>query len=139
MPSTLQEQLILEQTLAEIRTQHEISRINWLRLRNVFKERFIRAWRLVTRNRVKRYIFKPSGREVWIAVGNNAEYIIYPEAGYCSCSDFYFRVLDQEVALCYHLLAQKIAEALDHYDTISEDDDAYEALMEIWKAYAVSS
>jgi predicted nucleic acid-binding Zn finger protein len=138
MSSTINEKLILEQVLAEIRTQHEISRINWLRLRNIFKERFTRAWRLVTRRRIKRYYFKPSGREIWIAVGNNAEYLIYPYAGYCSCSDFYFRVLDQEVALCYHLLAQKIAEAIDHYDTIHEDDDAYGTLMEIWKDYAIS-
>ncbi len=91
----------------------------------------------MTENRVKRYIFRPSLREIWIVIGNNAEYMIYPRAGYCGCSDFYFRVLDQEVALCYHVLAQKLAEALDYYDTVNEDNEAYRDLMAIWKAYSV--
>jgi predicted nucleic acid-binding Zn finger protein len=133
-----QEHLALEQILQELRTQKEITRLNWQRLRRVFAGRFTRAWRLVTESRIKKYVFRPSGRELWIAVGNNAEYMIYPHAGYCSCSDFYFRVLDQEVALCYHLLAQRLAEALGHYDTINEDDEAYVELTDIWKRYSVT-
>jgi predicted nucleic acid-binding Zn finger protein len=137
MAEPTQEHLVLEQILRELRTEKEISRLNWQRLRRTFDSRFTRAWRLVTENRVKRYVFRPSGRELWIAVGNNAEYMIYPHAGYCSCSDFYFRVLDQEVALCYHVLAQRLAEALNHYDTILEDDEAYGELTGIWKRYSV--
>jgi predicted nucleic acid-binding Zn finger protein len=139
MSDNHRERRILVQALNEIRSQHEISRLSWLRLRSVFKDRFTRSWRMVIRNSTKKYIFKPSGKELWIAVGNNAEYLIYPLADYCSCNDFYFRVLDKEVALCYHLLAQKLAEALDHYDTIIEDDEAYIPLMKIWKDYTVQS
>jgi predicted nucleic acid-binding Zn finger protein len=129
----VRERIILEQVLDELRTNRELSRVNWQWLYNSFKERFTKAWKLVTENRIKKYLFKPSGKEVWIAVGQLGEYMIYPLAEYCGCNDFYFRVLDGETPLCYHLLAQKIAEALDHYEKILEDDEAYTQLIEIWK------
>ena len=136
--ASLQEHLSLEQILRGLRASKEISRQNWQRLRNIFGDRFDKAWKLVTENRVKKYVFKPSNRTLWIAIGQNAEYLIYSNAGYCSCSDFYFRVLDHEKAYCYHLLAQKIAEALNHYDLIEEEDEAYDTLLEIWKEYSVA-
>ena len=135
--ASLREHLVLEQVLRDLDTQKEISRQNWQRLRDVFGNRFTNAWRLVTENRVKKYVFRPSGRTLWIAIGNSAEYMIYSHAGYCGCSDFYFRVLDEEKAYCYHLLAQKLAEALDYYDLIKEDDEAYDQLTAIWKKYSV--
>jgi len=135
---SLQEHISLEQILRDLRTSREISRQNWQRLRNTFGDRFEKAWKLVTENRVKKYVFKPSGRTLWVAIGQNAEYLIYSNAGYCSCSDFYFRVLDHEKAYCYHLLAQKIAEALNHYDLIEEEDEAYTPLLDIWKEYSMT-
>jgi len=135
--ASLQEALTLEQVLRDLRISREISRQNWQRLRNTFGDRFDKSWKLVTENRIKKYIFKPSNRSLWVAIGQNAEYLIYSHAGYCSCSDFYFRVLDNEQAYCYHLLAQKIAEALNHYDLVEEEDEAYEQLLEIWKTYSV--
>jgi len=136
--ASLQEHLSLEQILRDLRSSREISRQNWQRLRNTFGDRFDKAWRLVTENRIKKYVFKPSNRTLWIAIGQNAEYLIYSKAGYCSCSDFYFRVLDHEKAYCYHLIAQKIAEALNHYDLIEEEDEAYDTLLGIWKDYSVA-
>ena len=136
--ASLQEHLSLEQILRDLRISKEISRQNWQRLRNTFGDRFDKAWKLVTENRVKKYVFKPSGRTLWVAIGQNAEYLIYSHAGYCSCSDFYFRVLDNEKAYCYHLLAQKIAEALNHFDLVEEDEEAYDSLLEIWKEYSVA-
>ena len=35
--------------------------------------------------------------------------------------------------ICYHLVAQKIAEALELYDKIEEEDRLYDCLMEEWK------
>jgi predicted nucleic acid-binding Zn finger protein len=136
--ASLQEHLALEDILRGLRSSREISRPNWQRLRSTFSDRFDKAWRLVTENRIKKYVFKPSNRTLWIAIGQNAEYLIYSNAGYCSCSDFYFRVLDHEKAYCYHLLAQKIAEALNHYDLVEEEDEAYETLLGIWKEYSVA-
>ncbi|MCJ7731248.1 hypothetical protein MUP51_02925 [Candidatus Bathyarchaeota archaeon] len=136
--ASLQESLALEQVLRDLRISKEISRQNWQRLRNTFGDRFDKAWKLVTETRIKKYIFKPSMRSLWVAIGQNAEYLLYSNAGYCSCSDFYFRVLDNEQAYCYHVLAQKIAEALNHYDLVEEEDEAYESLLEIWKEYSVA-
>ena len=135
--ASLREHQVLEQVIRDLGVKKEISRQNWQLLRDVFGNRFTNAWRLVTENRVKKYVFKPSGRTLWVAIGNSAEYMIYSHAGYCGCSDFYFRVLDEEKAYCYHLLAQKLAEALDYYDLIEEDDEAYDQLTAIWKRYSI--
>ena len=135
--ASLREHTVLDQILRDLRGSKEISRHNWQRLRDVFGNRFTNAWRLVTENRVKKYVFTPSNRTLWIAIGQNAEYLIYSKAGYCSCSDFYFRVLDNEKAYCYHVLAQMLAEALEFYDLIEEDDEAYDQLMDIWKQYSI--
>jgi predicted nucleic acid-binding Zn finger protein len=134
---SLQEHLALEQVIRDLRISKEISRHNWQRLRNVFGERFDKAWKLVIDKRVKKYVFSPSEKNLWIAIGQNAEYLIYSSASYCSCNDFYFRVLDHEKAYCYHLIAQEIAEALNHYDLIEEDDEAYNTLLNIWKNYSI--
>ena len=136
--ASLREHLTLEQILRDLRISREISSQNWQRLRNTFGDRFDKAWKLVTEKRLKKYVFKPSGRTLWVAIGQNAEYLIYSNAGYCSCSDFYFRVLDHEKAYCYHLLAQKMAEALNHYDLVEEEDEAYQPLLEIWKEFCVA-
>lgn len=135
---SLHEHLILEQILRDLRISKEVTRNNWQRLRKTFGDRFEKAWNLVSENRIKKYVFKPSLRTIWIAIGQNAEYLIYSHAGYCSCSDFYFRVLDHEKAYCYHLLAQKLAESLEYYDLVEEEDEAYLQLLGIWKEYSVA-
>lgn len=106
---------------------------NLAELYEIFGQRFMRAFEALKENRVKRYVFKPSGRVVWIVVGKQRDYLVMPEAEFCSCDDFYFRVLDKEVHLCYHLIAQKISEILKWYDRIEERDELYNSLMEEWK------
>ncbi|MCX6655917.1 MAG: hypothetical protein NTY03_12500 [Candidatus Bathyarchaeota archaeon] len=129
-----EERLILERVLDEVRSEREISRSNWERLRSAFGYRFDRAWRLVQERRVKRYTFRPSGRVVWVVIGQGGEYQVYPKAGYCGCDDFYFRVVDGETGLCYHLLGQRLAEALGSYDSVEEEDEAYALLIGEWRA-----
>ena len=102
-------------------------------LRSLFGERFEKAWRTVKEHRVKKYVFQPSGRVVWIVVGEGDEYRILSRAMFCSCDDFYFRVLGGEKGLCYHLLAWMLAEALDVFDVVEESDELYEDLMEEWR------
>jgi predicted nucleic acid-binding Zn finger protein len=103
------------------------------RLYEVFGQRFTRAFETVKENRVKKYVFRPSGRIVWIVVGKERDYLILAQADFCTCDDFYFRVLDRQVHLCYHLIAQKIANALGWYETIDERDELYDSLMKEWK------
>jgi len=102
-------------------------------LYELFGQRFTKALDTLKENRVKKYIFRPSGRVVWIVVGRERDYLIMPEAEFCTCDDFYFRVLDKKVHMCYHLFAQKIAQNLGWFETIEENDDTYGMLMNEWK------
>jgi predicted nucleic acid-binding Zn finger protein len=102
-------------------------------LEKMFGSRFLNAWRAVDERRVKKYIFKPSGRVLWIVVGRGRDYLIMPAANFCSCDDFYFNVIDHKIRLCYHLIAQRLAESLKAYDTIEEEDSFYDILMREWR------
>ena len=102
-------------------------------LYETFGTRFTKAWEALREGRIKKYVFKPSNRVVWIVVGKKRDYLIIAAADFCMCDDFYFRVLDQRIHLCYHLVAQKIAEALKWYDKIEEHDELYNSLMKEWK------
>ena len=74
---------------------------------------------------------------VWVVVGQLSEYQILPESGYCDCNDFYFRVVDGEAGLCYHLLGQRLSEALEEFEVVKESDDFYEPLMEEWRRLSI--
>ncbi len=102
-------------------------------LTNLFGGRFTKAWEAIRQERVKKYIFKPSYRIVWIVVGRERDYLVMPDAYFCSCNDFYFRVMEKRAHLCYHLIAQKIAECLEWFDKIEETDDLYDVLMGEWR------
>jgi len=117
----------------EAKKEGKITGKNLTRLYEIFGQRFIKAFEALRENRVKKYTFKPSGRVVWIVVGKERDYLIMPEAEFCPCDDFYFRVLDKEVHLCYHLIAQKIANILGWFELIAERDELYESLMDEWK------
>jgi predicted nucleic acid-binding Zn finger protein len=117
----------------EAKAEGKLSGKSLTTLYELFGQRFTKALIALKENRVKKYIFKPSGRTVWIVIGRERDYLIMSEAEFCMCDDFYFRVLDKEIHLCYHLIAQKIARNLGWYETIKEDDRLYETLMTEWK------
>ncbi|RLI26129.1 MAG: hypothetical protein DRO52_03025 [Candidatus Hecatellales archaeon] len=98
-----------------------------------FGRRFENAWKAVVEGAVKKYVFQPSGRIVWIVVGKERDYQLLPEVGYCTCDDYYYRVLDGEALLCYHLIAQRLAESLNRYELVEAEDYLYERLMEEWR------
>jgi predicted nucleic acid-binding Zn finger protein len=111
----------------------KLSGKNLTHLYDLFGQRFTKALEALKENRVKKYTFRPSNRTVWIVVGRERDYLIMAEAEFCNCDDFYFRVLDKKVHLCYHLIAQKIASNLGWFDSINESDDLYLCLMNEWK------
>lgn len=124
---------ILKNVCKKARKEGKLTGKNLTKLYEVFGQRFIKAFEALKENRVKKYVFKPSGRIVWIVVGKERDYLLMPEAEFCMCDDFYFRVLDREVHLCYHLIAQKIANILKWYDALEERDKLYDSLMKEWK------
>jgi predicted nucleic acid-binding Zn finger protein len=127
------ENKVLEQVCREAKGQGKLTDNHRKQLSEALGSRFLKAWDAVKEERVKKYNFSPSGRIVWIVVGREREYQIMPAAEFCSCDDFYFRVMDKEATICYHLVAQKIADALGKYDKIEEEDRLYECLAEEWK------
>ena len=102
------------------------------KLISTFGQRFKKAWDATQKRKVKKYVFKPSNRVVWIVVGKIRDYLILPKAEFCTCDDFYFRIMDKQAHLCYHLIAQKLAECMNIYDIYEEDDSLYETLMNDW-------
>jgi predicted nucleic acid-binding Zn finger protein len=117
----------------ESKAEDKLTGKNLTKLYDIFGQRFTKAFEALKENRVKRYVFKPSDRTVWVVVGKERDYLIMAQAEFCTCDDFYFRVLDREVHLCYHLIAQKIAKVLDWFDHIEERDELYDSLMNEWK------
>lgn len=121
----------------EAKTEGKLTGKNLTSFYEMFGSRFTKAFEALTEGRVKKYVFKPSSRVVWIVVGKERDYLLMPEAEFCTCDDFYFRVLDREVHLCYHLIAQKIAKNLDWYELVEEHDELYKSLMNEWKKATV--
>ena len=132
MPET-SEIVTLKNICKKAETDGRITGKDLNQLSIAFGPRFAKAWEALQEKRVKKYIFKPSGRIVWIVVGRERDYLIMPAAEFCTCDDFYFRVMDGEVHLCYHLIAQKIATTLKRYDELEENDDLYNSLTEEWR------
>jgi predicted nucleic acid-binding Zn finger protein len=117
----------------QAKAEGKLSGKNLTGLYDLFGQRFTKALEALKENRVKKYTFRPSNRVVWIVVGRERDYLIMVEADFCTCDDFYFRVLDKKIHLCYHLLAQKIARNLGWFAPIDENDELYESLMDEWK------
>ncbi|MCW3985567.1 MAG: hypothetical protein NWE91_04050 [Candidatus Bathyarchaeota archaeon] len=124
---------ILQQICKKAATGKLIKEADLNKLSSAFDQRFAKAWETVKDKRVKKYVFKPSNRIVWIVVGKERDYLIMPAVDFCTCDDFYFRVMDRQIHLCYHLIAQKLAKTLESYDSYKEEDRLYSVLMKEWK------
>jgi predicted nucleic acid-binding Zn finger protein len=74
---------------------------------------------------VKESRFLPSGRKVTTVVGRLGDEFIDPEKPYCSCSNFFFRVLGGREEICYHLLSHKIAAKTGKIDVVEFSDEEY--------------
>src|SRR5207245_11255638 len=81
-------------------------------LTNVFQKRFQQALVLVEEGKVRKYEFLPSGRTVWVVAGRGRDYQILPDSLFCTCDDYYFRVMEHKKQLCYHIIAQQLSVAM---------------------------
>lgn len=98
-----------------------------------FADRFKNALELVEKRKVHRYRFKPSGRTIWTVKGRKGVYQVIPETNFCNCDDYYFRVMDGKRALCYHIIAQRIAFALGRFQTSELRDTQYGRITQQWR------
>jgi predicted nucleic acid-binding Zn finger protein len=58
-------------------------------------------------------------------VGRLGDEFIDPEKPYCSCSNFFFRVLGGREETCYHLLSYRIAVKMGRVDVVEFADEEY--------------
>ncbi len=90
----------------------------------VFPDKVDKVLKVIKRG-ITKYSFNPSRRVVWIALGENDEYLLYPKL-YCSCQDFYKAVVIQRRrSFCKHLLAQVICEFLPDFKESELEDDKF--------------
>lgn len=102
------------------------------KLEKIFGDRVKKALNLIGENRVKKYLFKPSGIVRWVVTGYEKDYLVI-EQSFCSCKDFLYTALfKREVPSCYHLLAREIADRIEKFDEIVIEDNLYAAYMEEW-------
>ncbi len=83
----------------------------------------------VTEGSVKRLVFQPSKRSIWIVVGKDNEHWSDPERGFCTCKDFYFKTLSGG-AECYHLSSVRKAIEESRYISLEFDDHEYVQMMQ---------
>jgi len=98
-----------------------------------FDKNFVEAMKLVDQKRVKQVKFAPSGRVIWVVMGRKKDYQVVPQSMFCTCDDYYFRVMGRKKQLCYHLVAQHLAEALDMQSQSDLADAEYAAFTARWK------
>lgn len=127
--SVKSERRIFRKIYSETKKTKRLTDNHKTKLTKVFGARFENAYKAIMEGKVKKYVFNPSKRIVWAVVGREGMYQILPQANFCSCNDFYFRVIGHVIFLCYHLIAQKLAEALDENVIVRENDEKYEHLM----------
>ncbi len=107
-------------------------------LEKTFDKNFVEAMKLVDQHRVKLVTFAPSGRVVWVVTGRKKEYQVVPQSMFCTCDDYYFRVMGRKKQLCYHLIAQHLADALESQDRSELVDSDYAIFTTKWKPAAES-
>ncbi|MBS7622088.1 hypothetical protein KEJ39_00205 [Candidatus Bathyarchaeota archaeon] len=114
------------------RTEFQVRKLA-KKLEDHFGERAARALRLVEEGAVKRCLFKPSGRVIWEVKGRKATYQVMSKTNYCSCDDYYFRVMNSSKQLCYHIIAQRVAAALGRFRDVEYADKDYGKITRKWK------
>ena len=101
--------------------------------RDKYGKKFIRALRAVEERKVQRYKFKPSESVIWIVNGRRRQYLVIPKT-YCTCRSFYQEVvISRESNMCYHLLAQQIAEIRSVYEQIASTDNERRKMYVEWR------
>jgi len=79
----------------------------------------------VEAGKVWKYQFSPSGRTVWVVAGRGRDYQVLPDSLFCTCDDYYFRVMEHKKQLCYHIIAQQLSVAMNKQNLIDMADSRY--------------
>ncbi len=121
-----------KEILESIKQQGELTIDTFDRLSKLFSIQQISKVKEIMSEVVK-VVFKPSNRQVWMKLGTDKDYIIYPRI-YCSCMDFYLQgIIKNQEYYCKHLIAQGIVEILsennpDEVEMIEQDKNFKEKI-----------
>jgi predicted nucleic acid-binding Zn finger protein len=129
-PSLQVEQQVVNAVYERVQKSGKLSSADKSLLLQSFRNRFTNALDAITNFRVYKYLFTPSTRVLWCVEGKTHEYQILPSAPFCACNDFYFRVINREIFLCYHLLAFMLAHALNQYVVNVKSDHSYDEVLD---------
>ena len=100
---------------------------------NKYGKRFVRALRVAEEKKVSMYHFRPSDTAVWIVRGRARQYMVIPKI-YCTCRSFYQEVvISREINMCYHILAQQIAEIRNLYELVESTDTERHRMYSEWR------
>ena len=122
--SPIEERKLSQETL----TQSDIDYF-----RKKYGKKFVRALRVVEEKKVERYHFKPSDSTTWVVKGRRRQYMVIPQI-YCTCRSFYQDVvMARDTNMCYHMLAQQIADIRSQYESIDSTDTARRKLYVEWR------
>jgi predicted nucleic acid-binding Zn finger protein len=124
-PAIVNENRILKDLCQEIGRTRILSEAQREALETTFPKKFQRALGLAEGEKVRKYRFSPSGRILWVVTGRGREYQVLPESMFCTCDDYYFRVMDHKKQLCYHIIAQRLSEAMGKYIMTEMIDSRY--------------
>jgi predicted nucleic acid-binding Zn finger protein len=130
---------VIQAVCQDIVSSRKLTESQKTKLAERFGDRFKNALELVDKRKVKRFRFKPSGRIVWAVKGRKEVYQVIPETNFCNCNDYYFRVMDGKRALCYHIIAQKIASALGRFENSDLRDTQYAKITQQWRTRSESA
>ena len=98
-----------------------------------YGKKFVKALRAVEEGKIVRFQFNPSESVTWIVKGRRRQYLVIPEL-YCTCRSFYQEaVIARETNMCYHLLAQRIAEIREAFETETSTDTERRKLYVEWR------
>ena len=106
-------------------------------LETTFQKRFQQALGLAEGEKVRKYRFSPSGRTLWVVAGRGREYQVLPDSLFCTCDDYYFRVMDNKKQLCYHIIAQRLSEAMGKHTVTEMIDSRYPEITSKFTAISV--
>jgi predicted nucleic acid-binding Zn finger protein len=91
-------------------SQKELTQNDIEYFKKKYGKKFVKAMKAVDEGKVLKYQFQPSESSTWVVKGKRRQYLVIPDI-YCTCRSFYQEVvISGETIMCYHLLAQKIAE-----------------------------
>ena len=90
-----------------------------------YNDKLSKAFKLLLSGKVKLHKFLPSNRIIYTVIGNDGDLLILDKQLFCSCKDYYYRLLEKDNLYCIHLLALKIAYSISNFDKIDFHDHEY--------------